>query len=131
MKHPKAHLPALLLLSLLAGSCDMLFDFSTELYYSLDNPIPIREDEVIDTLCIVKYCVNDKYRTTVMRDQIDLDYFLYTILAEAERGNTIQMYTNIHSQPSQQKAFNAGDIPLVFTTPDINQAKEWVKKNAA
>ena len=38
------------------------------------------------------------------------------------------MYTNIHSQPSQQKAFNAGDIPLVFTTPDINQAKEWVKK---
>ena len=128
MKHSKPHLLVLLFISLLAGSCDLMFDFSSELYYSLDDPIPIRENEAIDAFCIVKYWVNNKYHTTVMRDQIDLDHFLYAILSEAERGNTIQMYTDIHSQPSRQKAFTSDNTPIDFTTPDRNQAKEWAKK---
>ena len=127
MKHMKTLLPAILL-CLLASSCSFISNSLTETYYRLDNPIPVRADEVIDTLCTLNYSVDGKLSHTVIRDQRNLDFFIYSMLAQTERGSVIQIETTSGVQSSERKAFNTDDKPIIFTTTDSNRAKEWVKK---
>lgn len=126
MKHLKTALLTVLF-CLLAGSCNIISDFTTETYYRLDDPVPVRADEVINTLCTIQYSVDDKHSHTVIRDQRNLDYFIYSMLSQTKRGSVVQMQTSTGVQSSERKAFNADDKPVVFTTADSNRAKEWVK----
>ena len=116
------------LLCTLAGGCGIVSDFSTEVYYSLDNPVPVRVDEIIDTLCSVKYTMDGKQKQIIIQDQRNLDYFLYVMLREAEKGADISMQTDQRIQSMDKMAFASGKEPVTFTTTDNNRAKEWVKK---
>lgn len=129
MKSFTPHLaPLVFFLSLLASGCGVISDFTTEVYYSLDNPVPVRVDEAIDTLCTIKYSIDKKNRQIVIFDQRKLDYFLYSMLLEAEKGSIVSVLADQPDQRIERKAFSAGKEPIIFTTIDNSQAKEWVKK---
>ena len=129
MKAFISHLiPLACCICLLASGCGVVQDFTTEVYYSLDNPVPASIEETMDTLCTIKYSVDNKNQQAVIFDQRNLDFFLYTMLDEAERGAKISAVAHPTGQGVDQNAFSDSKKPITYTTPDNNQAKEWVKK---
>ena len=110
------------------SSCGVISDVSTEVYYGLDNPVPVRPDDVLDTLCTVKYFIDNNPHQSVIRTQLDLDFFLYTMIHNAEKGATVSIQTNTLASSADRKAFSADNEPLSLTTTDSNRVKEWTKR---
>ena len=107
--------------------CTLVSDMATEMYWSLDDPVPVDAKEVMDTLCIVKYSINQDLRQSVIHNQAGLDVFLYRILSNARNGDGIEMQSSTKDNRSYLSSFKEQET-IKFSSPDINKVKEWAKK---
>ncbi|GEM_PF-1889939 len=126
MKTINTAILAILLFSL-ASSCTSITNMATEIYWNMDDPAPVDPDEAIDTLCIIKYIIDNEPRQTVIHNQRDIDIFLYQILSNAKQSSDISMQTSWSRGQTFIQSFS--DSPVVtFNSSDINKVKEWAKR---
>lgn len=112
---------------LLTASCGLLADSITNVYWNTDDAIPLRDDEVLDTLCIIKYSINGKADQLTMHNQKEMDALLYWLIDESKKGNTVKLLNSYSEMGHTRMAF-VDEEPLTFSTTENSKAKEWAKK---
>ncbi|MBR1834556.1 MAG: hypothetical protein IJ785_03520 [Bacteroidales bacterium] len=124
---------AILLCTLGMSSCSVVSDMATEMYWNLDNPAPVDPDQVLDTLCVIRYSVNNQESQRAIHTSADLDMLLYMVLFETQRaandkGTPTTLVRSNHSG-SQAPLKALREEPVVkFPSADQGKVKEWVKK---